>query len=165
MESKFRTSIWFNGNAVEAAEYYADVFPNTKVEDIKYYTEPQPDFNKHMVGKPLMVTWSMGDQKFLGINGGPEFPHSEYASIEVFCENQEEVDRYWNRLVGDGGEESLCGWCKDKFGFNWQIVPKRFYELLNDPVTESAVTQAMYQMKKFIIADLETAAEEARKSA
>lgn len=165
MESKFRTSIWFNGNAVEAAEYYADVFPNTKVEDIKYYTEPQPDFNKHMVGKPLMVTWSMGDQKFLGINGGPEFPHSEYASIEVFCEDQEEVDRYWNRLVGDGGEESLCGWCKDKFGFNWQIVPKRFYELLNDPVTESAVTQAMYQMKKFVIADLETAAEEARKSA
>ncbi len=164
MSNKYRTSIWFNGNAVEAAEYYADVFPDTKVEEIKYYTEPQPDFVAHMIGKPLMVTWRMGEQRYLGINAGDEFPHSEYASIEVLCEDQEEIDRYWNRLVGDGGEESVCGWCKDKFGFSWQILPRRFYELLQDPEVESAVTQAMYKMKKFNIAELEAAAEEARVS-
>jgi predicted 3-demethylubiquinone-9 3-methyltransferase (glyoxalase superfamily) len=162
MQTKFRSCIWFSGNAQEAAEYYTDVFPNAGVLDIKYYTEPQPEFNAHMVGEVMIVAWHLGEQQFLSINAGPEFPHSENFSIEVFCDDQEEVDRYWNRLVGDGGEESMCGWCKDKFGLSWQIVPKRFYELLDDPETEVAVTQAMYKMKKFNIADLESAAKAAK---
>lgn len=164
MPSKYRPCIWFNGNAVEAAEYYSELFPNTSIGDVVVYPEGQPDFNKHMEGKPLTVNFTFGNQEYIFLNAGPEFPHSENFSIEVMCEDQAEVDKYWNRLVGDGGEESVCGWCKDKFGFNWQIVPKRFYELLNDPATEVAVTQAMYQMKKLIIADLEAAAKEARKS-
>jgi predicted 3-demethylubiquinone-9 3-methyltransferase (glyoxalase superfamily) len=158
MESKYRPCIWFDGNAVEAAEYYADVFPGTRVGEITYYPEGQPDFNKHMEGKPLTVAFFLGDHEYMFLNGGAGFPASEYFSIEVLCEDQAEVDLYWNRLVGDGGEESMCGWCKDKFNFNWQIVPKRFYELVSDPATGKAAMGVMYEMKKLIVADLEAAA-------
>ena len=158
METKYRPCIWFNGNAVEAAEYYAEVFPDTRVGEIVYYPEGQPDFNKHMEGKPLTVAFFFGEQEYIFLNGGEGFPHSENFSIEVMCEDQAEVDRYWDRLVGDGGQESQCGWCKDKFDFNWQIVPKRFYELISDPATEKATMDAMYEMQKLIVADLEAAA-------
>lgn len=163
MQSKYRPCIWFDGNAKEAAEYYAEVFPNTRIGDETIYPEGQPDFNKHMEGKTLTINVSFGDQEYIFLNAGPEFPHSENFSIEVMCDDQAEVDTYWNRLVGDGGQESACGWCKDKFGFNWQIVPKRFYELMADPATEKPVMDAMYQMRKLIVADLEAAAEAARK--
>lgn len=162
MQSKYRPCIWFDGNAVEAAEYWSEVFPNTRVGDITYHPEGQPEFNKHMEGKPLTVAFFFGDQEYILLNAGSEFPHSENFSIEVMCDGQEEVDLYWNRLIADGGQESACGWCKDKFGFNWQIVPKQFYELFNDPVTEKAVMDAMYDMSKLIVADLEAAAASAR---
>lgn len=158
MESKYRPCIWFNGNAQEAAEYYAEVFPETSVGKTDYYPEGQPDFNKHMEGNVLTVLFTLGNQEYIFLNGGPEFPHSENFSIEVMCEDQAEVDHFWNRLVGDGGQESACGWCKDKFGFSWQIVPKRFYELMADPAAEKAVMDAMYGMQKLIVADLEAAA-------
>jgi 2-polyprenyl-6-hydroxyphenyl methylase/3-demethylubiquinone-9 3-methyltransferase len=158
MEFKYRGCIWFDGNAVDAANYYAEVFPQVTIGNITYHPEGQPDFNKHMEGKPLTIDVSFGDQRYIFLNAGSEFPHSENFSIEVICEDQDEVDLYWDRLVGDGGQESACGWCKDKFNFNWQIVPKRFYELFNDPKTEKPVMDAMYTMQKLIVADLEAAA-------
>lgn len=161
MESKYRPCIWFDGNGKEAAEYYAEVFPNVSIGDILHYGEEQPDFNQHMVGQPLTINISFGEQEYIFLNAGSEFPHSENFSIEVMCEDQSEVDLYWNRLVDDGGQESACGWCKDKFGVSWQIVPKQFYELMSDPQKEAAVMTAMFQMRKLIVADLEAAAEAA----
>lgn len=164
MHHKYRPCIWWDGNAVEAASYYADVFPNVTLGEMTTYPEGQPDFNKHMEGKPLTINVTIGEQEYIFLNAGPEFPHSENFSIEVMCEDQTEVDLYWDRLVGDGGAESACGWCKDKFGFNWQIVPRQFYQLMEDedPAVVRAVMDAMYQMSKLIVADLEAAAEGAR---
>ncbi|MCA9833946.1 MAG: VOC family protein [Thermomicrobiales bacterium] len=158
MVTKIRSCIWCDGNAKEMAEYYADVFPDTTVGHIQYYTADQPDFNKHMVGQPLIVELTLGGQEVILLNAGSEFPASEYFSLEVVCEDQAEIDRVWDRLVGDGGEESVCGWCKDKFGTNFQVTPQRYYELIADPATENAVNGVIYQMKKIIIADLEAAA-------
>lgn len=162
MSSKYRGCIWFDGNADEAAQYYAEVFPHVTIGEITKYPPGQPDFNKHMEGKTLTVEVSFDDQRHIFLNGGAEFPHNENYSIEVLCDDQAEVDRYWDRLVGDGGQESQCGWCKDKFGFNWQIVPRQLYELMADPVTVQPVMDAMYQMQKLIVADLEAAAASAR---
>lgn len=103
MQSKYRGCIWFNGDAVEAAQYYAEVFPNVTIGETTIYPAGQPDFNKHMEGKPLTVEISFDDQRLIFLNAGPEFPHNENYSLEVLCEDQAEVDRYWDRLVGDGG--------------------------------------------------------------
>lgn len=159
MTTTYRPCIWFNGDALEAAKYYADVFPGFQVGEVTVYPPGQPDFNKHMEGKPLMVLVTVGEQEYIFLNAGPEFPHSENFSIEVMCQDQSEIDRYWDRIVGDGGAESMCGWCKDKFGVSWQIVPKRFYELMESAENVEPVMAAMYQMKKMIVADLEAAAE------
>lgn len=161
MQNKYRPCIWFDGNGKQAAEYYAEIFPGVTIGETIYYGKEQPDFNQHMIGQPLVITISFGEQEYILLNAGSEFPHSENFSIEVMCEDQAEVDKYWNRLVDDGGQESACGWCKDKFGVSWQIVPKQFYELMSDPQKEAAVMTAMFQMKKLIVADLEAAAEAA----
>ena len=160
MSSKYRGCVWFDGHAEEAANYYAEVFPHVTVENTTKYPEGQPDFNKHMEGKVLTLDVTFGDQRYIFLNAGPEFPHSENFSIEVMCEDQAEVDKYWNRLVGDGGKESACGWCKDKFNFNWQIVPKRLMELQADPDPARAqrTMAAMMKMVKLDVAELERAA-------
>lgn len=155
MNGTYRPCIWFNNNAEQAASYYAEVFPDVRVENITHYNEAMGD----RAGQVLTVHVVIGAQEYIFLNGGPEFPHSENFSIEVLCDGQEEVDRYWNRLVGDGGEESMCGWCKDKFGFSWQIVPQQFYD---DMIENPAVTTAMMSMKKLIVADLKAAAEVSR---
>jgi predicted 3-demethylubiquinone-9 3-methyltransferase (glyoxalase superfamily) len=104
--------------------------------------------------------------RFIGINGGPQFPFSEAVSFTIDCKDQDEVDYYWNRLT-DGGQESQCGWLKDRFGLSWQIVPVRLYELLSDPdpALATAATLAMYGMRKIVIADLDEAAEQAARKA
>ncbi|MCO5219639.1 MAG: VOC family protein [Thermomicrobiales bacterium] len=158
MNSKYRPCIWFEGNAKEAAEYYAEVFPDVSVGEITLFSEGQPDFNKHMEGQPLTVMVTFGEQEYIFLNGGVGFPPSEYFSIEVMCEDQEEVDLYWDRILADGGKESACGWIKDKFNHDWQITPRRFYELMADPANEKPVMDAMYEMSRLIVADLEAAA-------
>ncbi|MCA9833945.1 MAG: VOC family protein [Thermomicrobiales bacterium] len=158
MKSKYRPCIWFEGDALEAAQYYAEVFPDVSIGEISYHPEGQPDFNKHMEGKPLIVLVSFGEQEYIFLNAGPAFPASEYFSIEVMCEDQAEVDLYWDRLLADGGTESACGWIKDKFNHDWQITPKRYFELMADPANEKPVMDAIYQMSKIIVADLEAAA-------
>ena len=101
-------------------------------------------------------TFVLDGQRFIGINGGPMFAFSEAVSFTIDCKDQAEVDYYWDRLV-DGGEESQCGWLKDRFGLSWQVAPDRLYELLEDPARAAAVTQAMHSMRKIVIADLENA--------
>jgi predicted 3-demethylubiquinone-9 3-methyltransferase (glyoxalase superfamily) len=140
--------LWFDGNAQEAMDFYLSVFKNGKVLSIT----PGPN------GKASGVSFELNGQKFVGINGGPQFPFTEAISFFINCDTQEEVDELWFKL-SEGGLESQCGWLKDKFGLSWQVVPKILPKLLGDPDREKAnrVMQAMLGMKKIDIAGLESA--------
>ncbi len=144
--------LWFDGNAEEAARFHCSLFPNSKVTTP---ASPTPAGQQ----PPVVVTWQIDGQKMMGINGGPNYSLSPSFSLAVIVEDQAEVDRLWNALTADGGSESMCGWCEDRFGVSWQIVPKRLNELMGDPDPARAqrVTQAMLKMKKLIVADLEAA--------
>jgi predicted 3-demethylubiquinone-9 3-methyltransferase (glyoxalase superfamily) len=147
-------SLWFNGNLTEAATFYTSVFPNSSVEGFARYSDSGPG----TPGEVMSGSFVLDGQKFVGINGGPEFPFSEAVSFVIDCADQDEVDYYWDRLV-DGGEESHCGWLKDRFGLSWQVVPGRLHELLGDPdpARAAAAAKAMLGMRKLVIADLEDA--------
>jgi predicted 3-demethylubiquinone-9 3-methyltransferase (glyoxalase superfamily) len=147
-------SLWFNGDLEEAARFYTSVFPNSSIEGFDRYTDAGPG----TPGDVVSGTFVLDGTRFVGINGGPEFPFTEAVSFEVRCTDQDEVDYYWDRLV-DGGEESQCGWCKDRYGLSWQIVPERLLELVHDPDREraAAATRAMLGMRRIVIAELEAA--------
>jgi predicted 3-demethylubiquinone-9 3-methyltransferase (glyoxalase superfamily) len=147
-------SLWFDGNLEEAAAFYASVFPNSSTGPFHRYTEAGPG----TPGDVVYGTFVLDGQRFLGINGGPEFKFTEAVSFEVRCADQNEVDYYWSKLV-DGGEESQCGWLKDRYGLSWQIVPERLYELLEgpDPAVVAAATTAMLGMRKIVVAELDAA--------
>jgi predicted 3-demethylubiquinone-9 3-methyltransferase (glyoxalase superfamily) len=134
------------------------VFPNSSVEEFARYTEAGPG----TPGAVVSGTFVLDGTTFIGINGGPEFPFSEAVSFVIDCADQAEVDYYWDRLVA-GGEESQCGWLKDRFGVSWQVVPRRLDELLSDPqpARATAATKAMLGMRKIVIAEVEDAAERA----
>lgn len=147
-------SLWFNGNLAEAAAFYTSVFPNSSMEGFTHYSESGPG----TPGEVMAGSFVLDGQKFVGINGGPEFPFSEAVSFVIDCADQDEVDYYWDRLV-DGGEESHCGWLKDRFGLSWQVVPSRLHELLghHEPACAAAAAKAMLGMRKLVIAELEDA--------
>lgn len=151
-------SLWFDYNLEEAAQFYTSVFPNSRIESLNRTTEAGPG----APGTVLSGTFVLDGLRFIGINGGPQFPFSEAVSFTVNCKDQDEVDYYWERLT-DGGEESQCGWLKDRYGLSWQIVPERLYELIGDPdrAIATAATRAMNGMRKIVLADLEQAAEAA----
>ena len=144
-------SLWFDGNLEEAITFYSSVFPDAKVGDVFR----QPD------GTAVSADFELAGHRFAAINGGPQFPFTEAVSFVVECDSQDEVDRYWDVLTANGGQESQCGWLKDRFGLSWQIVPKRLYELTEDPDTarSDAAVKAMMGMRKIVIADLEAAAD------
>jgi predicted 3-demethylubiquinone-9 3-methyltransferase (glyoxalase superfamily) len=147
--------LWFDTEGEEAAKLYTSVFPNSRILEISRYGSagPRPE------GTVMTVSFELDGQKFLALNGGPQFSFTEAVSFQVSCETQEAVDAFWSAL-SEGGEEGPCGWLKDRFGLSWQIVPTRLPELLGDPDTEKAqrVMQAMLQMKKIEIDGLERAA-------
>ena len=153
--SEFTTCLWFNTEGEEAARFYVDVFPNSSLDGVTPY--PEGD----RAGQAMTVDFVLNGQKFVALNGGPQFTFTEAISFQIPCADQDEVDRYWDALVA-GGEEGPCGWLKDKFGLSWQVVPNRLTELLSssEPGVAERVSQALFQMKKIVIADLESAAAE-----
>jgi predicted 3-demethylubiquinone-9 3-methyltransferase (glyoxalase superfamily) len=150
----FTTCLWFDTDGEEAAKFYAGIFPDSSVGKVTPYAVGD------RAGQTMTVDFVLNGSKFIALNGGPEFTFNESISFQVPCEDQAEVDRYWTALTEGGGEESMCGWLKDRFGVSWQIVPRRLEQLLTDGNPERAerVTQALFQMKKIVIADLEAAA-------
>jgi predicted 3-demethylubiquinone-9 3-methyltransferase (glyoxalase superfamily) len=147
--------LWFDTEGEEAATFYTSVFPNSRITDVSRYGSagPRPE------GTVMTVSFELDGQKFLALNGGPDFTFSEAISFQVLCETQEEVDSYWSKL-SEGGEEGPCGWLKDRFGLSWQIVPTRLPELLEDPDREKSqrVMAAMLKMGKIDVEALERAA-------
>jgi predicted 3-demethylubiquinone-9 3-methyltransferase (glyoxalase superfamily) len=148
--------LWFDTEGEEAARFYTSVFPNSRIVDITHYGSAGP----RAEGTVMTVEFELDGQKFIALNGGPDFTFSEAISFEVGCKTQEEVDSYWDKL-SEGGEEGPCGWLKDKFGLSWQIIPNALPRLLSDPDTEKSqrVMSAMLEMKKIDIEALERAAE------
>jgi 2-polyprenyl-6-hydroxyphenyl methylase/3-demethylubiquinone-9 3-methyltransferase len=150
------TCLWFNKNAEEAARFYAATFPNSRVTAV--HKSPS-DYPSGKAGDVLTVEFTVLGQPFVGLNGGPEFTFDEAISFQVFTDTQEETDRYWNAIVRGGGLESACGWCKDKFGLSWQIVPRALMEAITDPDAAAAkrAMDAMMTMKKIDIAGINAA--------
>ncbi|MEV8229617.1 VOC family protein [Streptomyces sp. NPDC079167] len=151
---KIRPCLWFDNQAQEAAEFYVSVFGgDSRIEDVTYWNEGSPQ-----AGSVLTVDFVLAGQEYLGLNGGPEFTFSEAVSLSVDCADQEEVDTLWAKLT-EGGEESMCGWLKDRYGLSWQIVPRALPELLADPDRAKAdrVMKAMMGMRKLDVQALRDA--------
>ena len=146
---KITPFLWFDTQAEDAMKFYVSLFKNSKIFDVT----PGPN------GIASSVRFELEGQEFIGFNAGPEFKFNEAISMFVHCEDQNEVDYFWNALTADDGEESMCGWLKDKYGLSWQIVPKQLGELMGDPDPEKSgrVMQAMLKMRKIIVADLQKA--------
>ena len=153
---KITPFLWFDDQAEEAMNLYVSIFKNSKILDVARYGEAGPG----PAGSVMTATFQLEGQEFTALNGGPEFKFTEAISFFVHCETQQEVDEFWEKL-SEGGEESMCGWLKDKYGVSWQIVPNALVEMLNDPDPEKSnrVMQAMLQMHKIDIAGLKKAYE------
>ncbi|MBX9398243.1 VOC family protein [Streptomyces sp. TRM72054] len=151
----FTTCLWFDDQAEEAAHHYVSIFKNSSVGSVARYGEgaPQP------AGSVMTVEFTANGQKFVALNGGPQFTFNEAISFQIFCADQAEVDYYWTKLTEGGGEPGPCGWLKDKYGVSWQVVPDVLIELVTDPDPEKAkrATQAMMSMGKLDIAALRKA--------
>ena len=147
--------LWFDGRVEEAVEFYTSVFPDSKVQQLERYPEGSPD---GLAGQVMLATFSLNGQEVMALNGGPHFELSPAFSFFVSCEDQAEVDKYWDALL-EGGEPSQCGWLVDRFGLSWQIVPTALGRLLSDPDQERAgrVMQAMLGMIKLDVAGLQAA--------
>jgi predicted 3-demethylubiquinone-9 3-methyltransferase (glyoxalase superfamily) len=153
---KIVPNLWFDTQAEQAAEFYVSVFKNSRIISKALYPEDSPG----QAGTVMTVEWELDGVRFVGINGGPQFTFDEAVSFQVNCADQAEVDYFWERLTADGGQESQCGWCKDRFGVSWQVVPEGMEAIFSDPdpgPAQRAMT-AMLQMKKLDIAALEAAA-------
>lgn len=152
MVQKITPNLWFNGNAKEAVDYYVSVFPNSSITSTAYYPktaeEGLADFQLNMAGKELSIEFELDGQAFTAINAGPEFTFSEAISFAVSCKDQDEINYYWEKL-SSVPEAEQCGWCKDRFGLSWQIVPENIGELMERP---QAYAHLM-QMHKIIIAE------------
>lgn len=152
--SLFTTCLWFDGNAAEAAEFYVSVFPNSTLDGVEHY----PEGARGEAGSVLTVSFTLDGQKFLGLNGGPQFAFTEAVSLQIPCRTQEEIDHYWEVLTADGGSESMCGWLKDRFGFSWQVVPSDpIFRAEDGPEANARVSAALMQMRKLDLAALEAA--------
>jgi predicted 3-demethylubiquinone-9 3-methyltransferase (glyoxalase superfamily) len=155
-QQKIVPNLWFDTQAEEAASFYVSVFKDGRILDVSRYTDAGP----RPAGTAMAVEWEMVGQRFVGINGGPQFPFTEAVSFQISCADQAEVDYYWDALTADGGEEGQCGWLKDKYGVSWQVMPDGMAEVFGNPDPERArrAVEAMFQMKKLNIAALRAAA-------
>jgi predicted 3-demethylubiquinone-9 3-methyltransferase (glyoxalase superfamily) len=155
--AKIRPCLWFDGNAEEAANFYAETFPDTHLDNVARAPDDYPAGKK---GDALVIEMTILGMPFMFLNGGPQFRFDEAVSFSVATEDQEETDRYWNAIVSNGGQESACGWCKDRFGLSWQITPRRLMELMSAGGERyRRAFQAMMTMRKIDIAVLDAAVE------
>ncbi|GLK45329.1 MULTISPECIES: VOC family protein [Novosphingobium] len=156
MTAKNRICLWYDGTAEDAANFYATVFPDTRVDSVQRAPADYPDGKQ---GNVLVVEFTVMGIECIGLNGGPQFPQSEAFSFQVATDTQEETDRYWNAIVGNAGAESMCGWCKDKWGLNWQITPRALTDAMANPDRAAAkrAMEAMMTMRRIDIAAIEAA--------
>jgi predicted 3-demethylubiquinone-9 3-methyltransferase (glyoxalase superfamily) len=154
--SKISPCLWFDGNAEEAAEFYASVLPDSHVDKVNRAAADTPSGPQ---GSVLSVDFTLAGQQFMGLNGGPDFKFNEAISFSIDCADQAEVDRLWDALVEGGGEHSVCGWLKDRYGVSWQVIPRQLPDLLNGPDPEGAarVMKAMLEMAKIDVAKVQEA--------
>jgi predicted 3-demethylubiquinone-9 3-methyltransferase (glyoxalase superfamily) len=145
--------LWFDTQALEAAEFYVSIFKNSKINQVTHYGENMP----MPKGTVLTVTFELNGELFMALNGGPIFQFNEAVSLIVNCDTQEEIDHYWSKLTAEGGQEVQCGWLKDKYGLSWQINARKFDEWMKDPVKGNRMMQAVMQMVKLDIAKLQAA--------
>lgn len=162
MTDKITPCIWYDtGQARAAAEFYMSLgLPDSRIDATHASPSDNPSTRE---GAELTVEFTLAGRSFLGLNGGPMFPQSEAISFMIYTDDQSETDRLWNAIVGSGGEESMCGWCKDRWGVNWQVIPRRLMEFYTDPnpARARAAFEAMMKMRKIDIATLEAAADAA----
>jgi predicted 3-demethylubiquinone-9 3-methyltransferase (glyoxalase superfamily) len=153
---KIQNCLWYDGTALDAATFYAETFPESAVTSVARAPGDYPDGTE---GDVLVVEFTVLGMPCFGLNGGPRFPHTEAFSLQVLTEDQEETDRYWNAIVGNGGQESACGWCKDKWGLSWQITPRILMDMYDNPDAEAVKRgyAAMMTMRKIDIAAIEAA--------
>jgi predicted 3-demethylubiquinone-9 3-methyltransferase (glyoxalase superfamily) len=158
--TKFATHLWFNSQAEDAAKLYTSLFENSSIDNIVRAPEGIPDTAP---GQVFIVELTIMGQKYIFLNGGPQFPFNSQVSLYVLCDGQADVDKYWEALLADGGKEVQCGWLTDKFGLSWQIIPKQLEELMNhdNPEVAQRVTAAMLKMVKIDVAELARVAKEA----
>ena len=156
--SKIRPCLWYDGTAEEAANFYVTLLPDSRVDNVQRSPADTPS---GPAGSVLVVEFTLAGQKYIGLNGGPEFKFNESVSFQILTEDQAETDRLWNALTADGGEESVCGWVKDRWGLSWQVTPKRLLELIGDQDKDRArrAMEAMLKMRKIDIAAIERAAD------
>jgi predicted 3-demethylubiquinone-9 3-methyltransferase (glyoxalase superfamily) len=141
MKKQLYPCLWFDGQARAAADFYCTIFPDSKVIN----------------DSGMVVHFQLNGQLFMGLNGGDNFQFNEAVSFVIPCKDQEEIDHYWHKLIADGGKEGMCGWCKDKFGLSWQVVPTILSELMSNPENGQRVAQAFMKMRKFDIEALQNA--------
>ncbi len=156
---KITPFLWFDTQAEEAAKFYTSVFKNSKIITDVDYGEAAGEMSDKPAGSVMTVNFELDGMEFVALNGGPQFKFTEAISFVIDCQDQAEVDYFWEKL-SEGGEEGPCGWLKDKFGVSWQVVPKQLNELLGDPdkAKSERVMACMLKMKKLVVADLEAAA-------
>jgi predicted 3-demethylubiquinone-9 3-methyltransferase (glyoxalase superfamily) len=152
---KITPFLWYNTQAEEAAKFYTSIFPNSKINHVSRFNDAGPGANETV----MVVQFELDGKPFLALNGGPHFKFTEAVSFTIDCKNQQEVDHYWEKLTADGGQESMCGWLKDKYGLSWQVTPTILAELMSDPDKQKAkrTMEAMLKMKKMDIATLQRA--------
>ena len=153
---KITPNLWFDGNAEEAANFYVSLFPDSRIDRVQHSAADNPSTRK---GEVLVVEFTLAGRSYVGINGGPTFPFTEAVSFSIDCKDQAEVDYYWEHLIAGGGSEVQCGWCKDKFGLSWQVVPRCLPDMMASPDRAAAerAMKAMMQMVKLDVAGLEAA--------
>ena len=156
----FAPCLWFDSQAQEAAEFYCAIFPNSKITPPSHYGNEGQEIHGRKAGSVATVTFELSGHKIIALNGGPMFKFNEAISFQVTCDDQAEVDHYWNGLIAGTGSESRCGWLKDKYGVSWQIVPNRMIEIMTGADRDAAnrATAAMMTMRKIDIAAIEEAA-------
>ena len=153
---KISPCLWFDGVAEEAAQFYVSLFPNSRIDSVDRAPGDTPSGPE---GSVLTVGFTLAGRSYIGLNGGPDFTFNEAISLSIDCDDQAEVDRYWNALIADGGEASVCGWLKDRFGLSWQVVPRRLPEMLKSSDRDAAgrALAAMLKMTKIEVDELERA--------